>query len=544
MPTGNVARAGLMTSASLDPPEPWSPLVAIHGIEPPAPPDPPDPPDPPGPWPDGLVEAYAERWLPLTRLGYLLTGSRAVAEELVQDVFLKARAGWDRIDQPNAYLRASLVNATRDWGRRAQVADRHRPTTVDHAVDHPDEMWDALSRLDHRRRSAIVLRFYDDLPEAEIAGLLDCRPNTVRTLIHRGLRDLRREMTTTTPTEPGTDAGLSSAPGGDDSMEARLRRVLHDRAATVDGPRAELYDDLVTPLPLALARSSRHRLSTRTRVVGAVAAGLVLASAFGVTQWNQPGRPAQRLDASGSTTRSSEPRSVVSACVAPSKIDSSLAGNDGSVTILDVTCSDTLRLDLQGAYRGADPDHPVPFGDTREGAVRSYLAGVLGEDAMSDVEVGPYVGDGAEQVAHVPVTFATGQVVPFYVEEYDGGGWNVLPEPVGHSGPGAWHAPGLAEDAASSLTLPVVPGAVTARLWYRSGADTLTVDLGADVLTRIASGAVPGIEVVVPGQVEGMVTVFLDADGRPVTVDAISGVGSAVPTGGPLIEGSDTAGGN
>lgn len=145
-------------------------------------------------WPPGLVAAYEEHWSSLTRVAYLLTGDRAVAEELVQDAFVAARLRWDRIDNPGGYLRTSVVNATRDWGRHQDVVAKHLPHQVDPSVDHPDELWDALDRLDHRRRSAVVLRYYADLPDPEIAEILDCRPATVRTLIHRALRDLRREM--------------------------------------------------------------------------------------------------------------------------------------------------------------------------------------------------------------------------------------------------------------------------------------------------------------------------------------------------------------
>lgn len=163
--------------------------------------DPPPPPaagstaDPdPETWPASLVATYQEQWLSLTRVAYLLTGDRSVAEELVQDAFVAARSRWDRIDNPGGYLRTSVVNATRDWGRHQQVVAKHLPREVDHTIDHPDELWDALGRLDHRRRSAVVLRYYADLADHEIAEILDCRPATVRTLIHRALRDLRREM--------------------------------------------------------------------------------------------------------------------------------------------------------------------------------------------------------------------------------------------------------------------------------------------------------------------------------------------------------------
>ncbi|MGN6694337.1 MAG: RNA polymerase sigma factor [Aquihabitans sp.] len=118
----------------------------------------------------------------------------------MQDAFVAARRRWSGIDNPGGYLRTSVVNGARDWARHQQVVRRHAPTGADAlqratTEDHPDELWDALARLDDRRRQAVVLRFYLDLPDGEIAALLGCRPGTVRTLIHRALRDLRREMT-------------------------------------------------------------------------------------------------------------------------------------------------------------------------------------------------------------------------------------------------------------------------------------------------------------------------------------------------------------
>jgi RNA polymerase sigma factor (sigma-70 family) len=154
----------------------------------------------PGAWPSSLVDRYRDEWVGLARLAFLLTGNRAVAEELVQDAFVAARTRWDRIDNPSGYLRTSVVNAARDWGRHQSVVRRHEPSPAEAqraatSEDHPDELWDAIGRLDDRRRHAVVLRFYLDLPDGEIAELIGCRPATVRTLIHRALRDLRREMT-------------------------------------------------------------------------------------------------------------------------------------------------------------------------------------------------------------------------------------------------------------------------------------------------------------------------------------------------------------
>lgn len=83
-------------------------------------------------WPAGLVAAYEERWLPLTRLAYLLTGNRAVAEELVQDVFVRARPAWDRIDQPAGYLRTAVSTppATGDGAPRWPTATCPAPSNT------------------------------------------------------------------------------------------------------------------------------------------------------------------------------------------------------------------------------------------------------------------------------------------------------------------------------------------------------------------------------------------------------------------------------
>lgn len=145
-------------------------------------------------WPDGLVALYEERRLALVRVAYLLTSDREVAEEVVHDAVLALRPRWDAIDDPPAYLRTAVVNRCRSWLRRQRTARAHVPPRAEEVGLGADELWDALSRLDERRRTAIVLRFYVDLPEPEIAAVLGCRPATVRSLVHRGLAQLRKEI--------------------------------------------------------------------------------------------------------------------------------------------------------------------------------------------------------------------------------------------------------------------------------------------------------------------------------------------------------------
>jgi RNA polymerase sigma factor (sigma-70 family) len=138
-----------------------------------------------------LEDLYRLRYDPMVRLAALLLGSDASAEEVVQDCFIRLGRRWDRVQQPIAYLRAAVVNACRSEQRRSSVERRYRPAREESAQLGADEVWDALARLAYRQRAALVLRFYDDLPDEDIAAALGCRPATVRSLVRRGLAHLR-----------------------------------------------------------------------------------------------------------------------------------------------------------------------------------------------------------------------------------------------------------------------------------------------------------------------------------------------------------------
>src|SRR5262245_57053827 len=128
-----------------------------------------------------LDELFRSRWGPSVRLATVLISDRAVAEELVQEAFLELLRRWDGVDNPEGYLRTVVVNRCRNHQRRLGVGRRHTPPPPPLTVDAPelDGMWHALAGLPPRRRNALVLRFYEDLPIDEIARLMDCRPGTV-----------------------------------------------------------------------------------------------------------------------------------------------------------------------------------------------------------------------------------------------------------------------------------------------------------------------------------------------------------------------------
>lgn len=141
----------------------------------------------------------------LVRLAYLITGSQAVAEDLVQDTFVRVMGRLDPDASPGAYLRRSVINACYSWHRRARrevrPSDQAMPNPYETAgalaqtgkeQDGDVEMWDAIGRLAPRRRTILVMRYYLDMTESEVAVTLGCRVGTVKSTTHRALADLRK----------------------------------------------------------------------------------------------------------------------------------------------------------------------------------------------------------------------------------------------------------------------------------------------------------------------------------------------------------------
>jgi RNA polymerase sigma-70 factor (sigma-E family) len=138
-------------------------------------------------------DVYRREQVAMVRLAVLLVGSHALAEEIVQDAFAQLFERWDRIDRPAAYLRTCVVNGCRRAHRRRRQDQRVAegavpPAPIGLGADH---LADALAALPPRRRAAVVLRYYEDLSEAEIAEALGVRRGTVKSLLHRGLAELR-----------------------------------------------------------------------------------------------------------------------------------------------------------------------------------------------------------------------------------------------------------------------------------------------------------------------------------------------------------------
>jgi RNA polymerase sigma-70 factor (sigma-E family) len=151
-------------------------------------------------------EYVAGRWSPLYRTAYLLTGNHADAEDLAQTALVKAYLSWTKVaaaSSPDAYVRRILSNAFLS-GRRPLRVTRERlvdqmPDVILHAPEDHDRLtlWPHVASLPPRQRAVIVLRYYEDLTESEIADALGCSPGTVKSNASLALKSLKARIAPT-----------------------------------------------------------------------------------------------------------------------------------------------------------------------------------------------------------------------------------------------------------------------------------------------------------------------------------------------------------
>jgi RNA polymerase sigma factor (sigma-70 family) len=138
---------------------------------------------------------YGRQRLAMVRLARLLTGSFEVAEEIVQEAFLKLQLAPSVAQSPDAYLRTIVTNLSRGHLRRLRLERALLPEgRIVHPAAEIDETWAVVCALPFRQRAVLALRYYEDLPEAEIAQVLGCRLGTVKSSHHRALAAMRRQL--------------------------------------------------------------------------------------------------------------------------------------------------------------------------------------------------------------------------------------------------------------------------------------------------------------------------------------------------------------
>jgi RNA polymerase sigma-70 factor (sigma-E family) len=144
----------------------------------------------------------------MVRFAYLLTGDAHEAEDLVQSAFAKVYRRWDAISSfPDAYVRRTIVNENASRWRRVwrhrEVVDSRLVEVVDPAArdvaGHDAQLWARVLGLPRQQRAVIVLRYYEDLTEAQTAEILGCTVGTVKSHTSRAIRSLRATMTEVTP---------------------------------------------------------------------------------------------------------------------------------------------------------------------------------------------------------------------------------------------------------------------------------------------------------------------------------------------------------
>jgi RNA polymerase sigma-70 factor (sigma-E family) len=149
---------------------------------------------------DAFAAAHGSR---LLRTAFLLTGDHGAAEDLLQDTLVRAWARWARVssaDEPLAYVRRMLVNASVSRWRalRRRQDERLFATPPEHAAPdpdrHDDQMWQLVSTLPPRQRAVVVLSYYEDLSDGQVADALGTAVGTVKSQRAKALRALRARL--------------------------------------------------------------------------------------------------------------------------------------------------------------------------------------------------------------------------------------------------------------------------------------------------------------------------------------------------------------
>ena len=151
---------------------------------------------------DGFVvgkfdDLYRTEYVPMVKLARGLVDSSERAEEIVQDAFAKVFERWNRLNEPGGYLRVTVINGARSELRKREVSRRFgltRRAEATATTEERDYLIDALDQLPAKQKTVLVLRFYADMSEKEIADTLSIRPGTVKSTTSRGLTRLRKAL--------------------------------------------------------------------------------------------------------------------------------------------------------------------------------------------------------------------------------------------------------------------------------------------------------------------------------------------------------------
>ena len=176
---------------------------------------------------DSFTAVFNAHHQQAVRLAYLLVSDATEAEDIVAEAFTKVYRQWRKgqVREVGPYLRRAVANQANSklrrrylerWQAQRRVGDERGVRRVDEGAADRDQVWQALQRLPDRQRHAVVLRYFEDLPEQETAEVLGCSVGTVKSTVSRGLRRLEQVLTDEHG-EPaaGTDPAGSRAGGSE-----------------------------------------------------------------------------------------------------------------------------------------------------------------------------------------------------------------------------------------------------------------------------------------------------------------------------------------
>ena len=187
-------------------------------------------------------EFVAARSAALLRTAYLLAGDWATAEDLLQTALTKTYLAWKRLGEIEAvepYARRVLINTATSWWRRRWhgerptevLPERAAPDQIEEQLER-DRLWRHVRTLPARQRAVLVLRFYEDMSEAQTAAMLNISPGTVKSQTSRALTTLRRRLGAEAGAEvPPAGRGLASVPAAAGAVDVG---AVDPRAAAVD----------------------------------------------------------------------------------------------------------------------------------------------------------------------------------------------------------------------------------------------------------------------------------------------------------------------
>ena len=156
----------------------------------------------------GIEALFDRHYAPMCRLAYVILGDAAVAEEIVMEALIKTFSGWGRIrdvSRADAYLRRAVVNLCRSKIRRKTIearvnavayrrAERRAPEWDPDRHETTRLVWEAVRNLPDRQRACVVLRYYEDMQESQIADILGCSVGTVKSQLSKARSKLEASL--------------------------------------------------------------------------------------------------------------------------------------------------------------------------------------------------------------------------------------------------------------------------------------------------------------------------------------------------------------